>query len=105
MLRTHFLSQVGLAALITLVGGEVCWANGDVVYSSKCAACHGVDGLAPMPNAPNLVGQKKGYVMTQLADFKSGERKGLMMPAISAGLTEEEMEAVAAFIAEGMVCK
>jgi cytochrome c553 len=46
---------------------------------SVCGVCHGVDGLAKIPEAPNLAGQSESYLTEQIAAFKSGERKNEMM--------------------------
>ena len=42
---------------------------------SVCGVCHGVDGLAKIPEAPNLAGQSESYLTEQITAFKSGERK------------------------------
>ena len=37
-----------------------------------CGVCHGVDGLAKIPEAPNLAGQTETYLIEQITAFKSG---------------------------------
>jgi cytochrome c553 len=34
---------------------------GHAKAESVCAICHGLDGLAKIPEAPNLAGQSEGY--------------------------------------------
>ena len=47
-----------------------------------CAVCHGVDGLAKIPEAPNLAGQNENYLIEQITAFKSGEGKNEMMSVV-----------------------
>ncbi len=63
-------------------------AQGDVKAGrakaeNVCAVCHGVDGLAKIPEAPNIAGQNENYLIEQLTAFKSGERKNEMMSIVS----------------------
>lgn len=70
---------------------------------SACIACHGPSGRGIATSGyPSLAGQHAVYTAKQLRDYKSGERKSdgdaQMMRNIAAGLTEEQIEAVAAYI-------
>ena len=70
---------------------------------SACIACHGPSGRGiSTAGYPSLAGQHAVYTAKQLRDYKSGERKSdgdsQMMRNIAAGLTEEQIEAVAAYI-------
>jgi cytochrome c553 len=64
---------------------------------SVCAVCHGVDGLAKIPEAPNLAGQSENYLIAQLTAFKSGERKNEMMSVVSQDLSDADIENLAAY--------
>jgi cytochrome c553 len=64
---------------------------------SVCAVCHGVDGLAKIPEAPNLAGQNENYLLAQLTAFKSGERKNEMMSVVSQNLSDADIENLAAY--------
>lgn len=64
-----------------------------------CGACHGAEGISSIPANPNLAGQVPGYIAAQLKAFKSGERSGAIMPAQSAGLSEEDMADLDAYYA------
>ena len=68
-----------------------------------CGFCHRADGPGGPENA-NLAGQPKGYIMQQMADFKSGARKTSvakrnvdLMIALSKPATDAEVEAAAAY--------
>ena len=43
---------------------------GKQIAETVCAACHGVDGVSPVPAQPNLGGQNVKYLYKQLVDFK-----------------------------------
>jgi cytochrome c553 len=64
---------------------------------SVCGVCHGVDGLAKIPEAPNLAGQSENYLTEQIAAFKSGERKNEMMSVVVQDLSETDIENLAAY--------
>jgi cytochrome c553 len=64
---------------------------------SVCGVCHGVDGLAKIPEAPNLAGQNEGYLVTQLQAFKAGDRKNEMMSVVVQDLSPTDIENLAAY--------
>jgi len=64
---------------------------------SVCGVCHGVDGLAKIPEAPNLAGQSESYLIEQITAFKSGERKNEMMSVVVQDLSETDIENLAAY--------
>jgi len=64
-----------------------------------CAACHGVEGKAMIPNYPHLAGQNAAYLVKQLQAFKDGTRKEPLMVPFMAPLTDADMENLAAFYA------
>jgi cytochrome c553 len=66
-----------------------------------CVGCHLPDG-AGHERYPRLAGQPEAYIVQQLMDFKSGARsndRAHVMRYIAGRLTEEEMKAVAAYVA------
>lgn len=62
-----------------------------------CAACHGAEGISANPLWPNLAGQKEAYLVKQIKAFKSGERKDPSMAPMVAGLTDADIENLAAY--------
>ncbi|WP_309265840.1 c-type cytochrome [Aeromonas salmonicida] len=67
--------------------------------AAVCAACHGVEGKALIPNYPHLAGQNQAYLVKQLKAFKDGSRQEPLMVPFMAPLTEADMENLAAFYA------
>ena len=69
--------------------------------TTPCAICHGAElkGLGPVPA---LAGRSPSYIVRQLYDLQHGVRDGqwaaLMKPVV-AGLSEEDMVAIAAYTA------
>jgi cytochrome c553 len=78
-------------------------AQGDVKAghdkAQKCEACHGLDGLAKIPESPNLAGQNEHYMVEQLLAFQTGERKNEMMSVIAPTLSSQDIEDLAAYYA------
>jgi cytochrome c553 len=66
-----------------------------------CASCHGPAGSGIPVQFPRLAGQHSKYVLSQLKNFRSGDRAndgGKMMQTIARKMTEQEMKAVAEYI-------
>lgn len=65
--------------------------------SAMCAACHGKDGISPIPIYPNLKGQNAAYTEKQLLNFKNKIRRDPVMGPQAAMLSEEDIKNLAAF--------
>ena len=70
---------------------------GRAKVESVCAVCHGLDGVAKIPEAPNLAGQSENYLIEQITAFKSGERKNEMMSVVVQDLSPDDIENLAAY--------
>jgi cytochrome c553 len=81
-------------------GGSVCSA-GDVkagrAKALMCQACHGLDGLSKVPDAPSIAGQTEPYVVAQLQAYKSGARKNEAMSVVAPSLSDTDIEDLAAY--------
>jgi cytochrome c553 len=84
-------------------------ARGKVLYEEGnrasgvpgCIGCHQANG-AGAERYPRLAGQLQTYTVQQLTDFKSGKRsndRAHVMRALAGRLTDEEMRAVAEYLA------
>ena len=62
-----------------------------------CQACHGLDGIAKLPEASNLAGQTEVYLVKALNDFRSGARKHETMSIVAASLTDADVRNLAAY--------
>ncbi|VAX11024.1 hypothetical protein MNBD_GAMMA26-1842 [hydrothermal vent metagenome] len=75
-------------------------AKGKMVFVSRCAACHGADGYGK-EIFPRLAGQKISYTAMMLREFRNpnSRRPNPIMLPIATALSEDEIQAVAAYIA------
>jgi len=68
---------------------------------AQCQGCHGIpDWKTAFPEVyrvPKLGGQKPGYLVSALKEYKSGARDFATMRAIAANLSDEDMQAVAKY--------
>lgn len=77
---------------------------GDPVAGRKlaagvCQACHGLNGLAKMPEMPTIAGSDATYILRQLQAYRGGERQNEMMSAVAPMLDDQKMADVAAYYA------
>ncbi len=76
-------------------------AQGDAAAGRKkalqCQTCHGLDGMAKLPDAPNLAGQNPVYLVKALQDFRSGARRNDMMSLVAAKLSDADIDDLAAY--------
>jgi cytochrome c553 len=69
---------------------------------AACASCHSPNGAGMPAQYPRLAGQYAEYTIAQLQAFRSGERANdpnRMMRTIAANLSDQEMKAVAEYLA------
>lgn len=82
--------------------GKVLYEEGNRVSGVPgCIGCHLPDGVGH-ERYPRLAGQRQAYIVQQLMDFKSGTRsndRARVMRAVAGRLTEEEIRAVAEYLA------
>lgn len=65
--------------------------------ASQCKVCHGLDGIAKIPIAPNLAGESQIYIQNQLKAFRSGKRQHEMMSVVAKNLTDQQIADLAAW--------
>lgn len=99
-MRTRLL---GVALLSSALVAAVAFAAGNAGEGKKkaatCAACHGGDGVSLNPMYPSLAGQKDAYIVKQLKAFKAGDRKDPTMSPMAAGLSDADIDNLAAYFA------
>jgi cytochrome c553 len=91
-----------LASLFVLVSAAALGAGSADDGQSKstaCIACHGPNGNSANPEWPNLAGQHEQYILKQLQAFKSGARKNPLMTPMAMGLSDDDVEDLAAYFA------
>jgi sulfide dehydrogenase cytochrome subunit len=94
------------ARLLAAVAAAAGWAGAAISASpesppgaSSCSGCHaakpGVDSAVP-----RLTGRAAADTVAQMQAFKSGQRPSTVMDRIAKGLTDAEVEAIAAWYAQ-----
>jgi len=63
-----------------------------------CFGCHGADGVS-LGAVPSMKGMSEEHVRTAMTDFKSGKRSGTIMNRIAKGYTDDQIKALAKFVA------
>jgi len=83
--------------------GDAARADGDPEAgrekSQVCQACHGERGISVDPTYPHLAGQYADYLEYSLRRYRSGERENVLMNPMSANLTDQDIEDLAAWYA------
>jgi cytochrome c553 len=77
-------------------------AEKGAIRGETCLGCHGVVSLTnvyPTYKVPKLGGQHSEYIIAALKSYRSGERNHPTMQAQAAGLSDQEIEDVAAYLA------
>ena len=100
MIATRVLAAALSGAAVLLCASGAAHA-GDAkagrARAQLCQACHGIDGMSKVPDAPNIAGQVEGYLATQLHAFKSGTRKSEAMNLVAAQLSDRDIDDLAAW--------
>ena len=98
MLRCAFVSGCLAIAAAILAGPAAAGdAGAGKQKAAMCAVCHGLNGLAKNPEAPNLAGDNVNYLIKQLKAFKSGERKNDQMSIIAESLSDDDIANLASW--------
>lgn len=91
-----------IAAYFSSLGDPESSDVGEDNPAAQCIACHNSDGVSPSDpeatqGAPILAGQYPDYLLRAMLDYKSEERQNPVMNGMAAGLTRDQMEAIAEF--------
>ena len=87
------------AALFVFSGAMPVWAMDALQVRSlaaACAGCHGTEGVAQAGHA-SLAGVSQEALLTQLMDFKTGQRPATLMHQIAKGYSDAQLGALAAY--------
>lgn len=71
----------------------------DLEVAQPCVACHGTAGVNLVPVPPVLSGQHQSYLEEALRQYREGERGTTVMSGFVAGLSDRDIEELAAFYA------
>ena len=65
--------------------------------AQACAVCHGPNGQATAPDAPNLAGQNPAYTEAALKAYRSGARRHEVMGVMAKPLSDQDIADLAAW--------
>ena len=88
------------AGIPALAAGDPPPARVVPAKAPQCFACHGTNGIATMPDAPNLAGQNEGYLSKTLQEFRSGARQHEVMSLMAKGLSDQDIAQLAAYFSK-----
>jgi cytochrome c553 len=97
LLRIALIVGLALFVCATEEGFAAGNASAGRQKALMCQTCHGLDGKAKIPEAPNLAGQSEVYLVKALNDYRSGARKNDMMSLVAPTLKDNDIEDLAAY--------
>jgi cytochrome c553 len=91
-MRTVLIAALGLTCALPALAAEM---PPKPVRLGLCAACHGETGMAQIPGAPNLAGQKLDYLHKALQDYRDGSRNAPLMRAAIGPVSDADLDQLA----------
>jgi len=98
-MRRATMHLIAIVAFV-VAGATSTHSAGDAAARRKvvqCQACHGLDGLSKMPDAPHLAGQPEPYLVKSLDDYRKGTRKHETMSIAVQSLSDQDVADLAAY--------
>jgi cytochrome c553 len=89
-----------LAVLSTPIPGRAADEAANQPKTAVCIPCHGATGNSTDPAVPSLAAQPPLYTYYQLLMFREGQRVNPQMAAVTANLSNTEMQEIAAYYAK-----
>jgi len=105
-MKAHYLPSLALlTAMLVPVSG---FAAGDAAAGKTkaftCMGCHGIpnyNNVYPTYHVPKLGEQHAEYIVAALQAYKNGQRSHATMRAQASTLSDQDMQDIAAFFAQG----
>jgi len=108
MLNTHHVARtlqrfacLSAALLASAVGAQVAPVATEQrvmeIVESRCALCHGREGVSSSPIYPRLAAQHPDYMFKQLQDFREKRRKSDTMSDMVKDMKDEEFRGLVAW--------
>jgi cytochrome c553 len=105
-MKANCLSCLALLAACALPASG--FAAGDAAAGKTkaftCMGCHGIpdyNNVYPTYRVPKLGGQHADYIVAALQEYAKGQRNHATMQAQATTLSEQDMQDIAAFFAQG----
>lgn len=65
--------------------------------AAACQACHGLDGIAKLPDAPHIAAQPAAYLERELRNYRAGTRRNEVMSVAARPLSDADIRDLAAY--------
>ena len=88
------IAAAALLLALPVEAGDPASGRGKAV---QCQTCHGLDGMAKLPNAPHIAGQNEIYLVKALKDYRTGARRNEMMSLVIRELSDKDILDLAAY--------
>jgi cytochrome c553 len=91
---TIIVASIGIVGAAQAAGD----AEAGKAKSATCVGCHGANGQGVAPN-PAIAGKPEAQFVQTLKDYKSGAKPNPVKRGITAALSDQDMENLAAYYA------
>jgi cytochrome c553 len=91
---TIIVASIGIVGAAQAAGD----AEAGKAKSATCVGCHGANGQGVAPN-PAIAGKPEAQFVQVLKDYKSGAKPNPVKRGITAALSDQDMENLAAYYA------
>jgi cytochrome c553 len=99
-MRVLIIALAGIVAIAGAAGNAA--ADGAAAAQraqTVCAGCHGPEGRSVNPLYPNLARQQATYLAKAIRDYRDGRRSDPLMTPMAQGLSDAEIDDLAALYA------
>ena len=96
-MRFHLILAIVLAACSSAATAQGRDHNLARNLAATCANCHGTNGRS-VGAMPALAGQSRESIAKIMKEFKSGARSASIMHQIAKGYSDQQIDAIAAFL-------
>lgn len=97
--HARWLAFAGMVMAALAAPAHAQKADVKTIITTVCAGCHGADGNSPAPTFPKLAGLNSEYVVRELKNFKSSDRRSDVMSPIVATLDSDDFKAFGDYFA------
>ena len=93
-MRRALAAAIGVASIAAAVAASAEPPAG----AAACSGCHPASPRVTSP-VPRLAGVDRAAIVRALLEFRSGQRPATVMDRIAKGFTDDEIQAIAAWLA------
>jgi cytochrome c553 len=97
--KFSYLFSCGVALLMAAGSAAAGDAEAGKAKFGTCAGCHGANGVSASPANPSLAGKDEAYIKAALTAYKTGAKDNATMKAMAAGLSDADIDNIAAYVA------